>query len=136
MISYSELLRLAIPEIIVVATALIVMALDLLAFRRSSTSTRFTVATVLGSIGCAIAIARIALAPVHTNIANGVLIGSPFTDVAQIAILALTIATLLLAASSTFTRHVGEYVLLILLATTGMLFFFPPTPCSMMILRS
>ena len=121
-LSYNELLRLALPEIIVVATALIVMGLDLLALRHRSTSTRFTAATVLGSIGCVIAIARLVIAPVHTSIGNGVLIGNAFTDIAQIAILALTIATLLLAANATFTRHVGEYVLLILLATTGMLF--------------
>ena len=122
MTSYPELLRLAIPEIIVVATALIVSGLDLLALRRSSTATRSTVAALLGAIGCAIAIAKLVVAPAYANIANGVLIGSAFTDVAQIAILALTMAVLLLAAGSTFTRHIGEYVLLILLATTGMLF--------------
>ena len=122
MISYNELLRLALPEIILVITALIAMAVDLLALRRSATSTRFTVAAVLGSLGCAVAIGRLCLYPVRANIANGVLIGSAFTDVAQIAILALTIAVLILAANSSFTRHVGEYVLLILLATTGMLF--------------
>ncbi|HEX3572023.1 MAG TPA: NADH-quinone oxidoreductase subunit N [Acidobacteriaceae bacterium] len=122
MIDYRELLALALPQIVIVATALIVMAVDLLALRRSSTATRFTVAALLGSVGCAIAIARITLAPVQANIANGVLIGNPFTNLAQIAILALTIATLLLAANATFTRHIGEYVLLILLATAGMLF--------------
>ena len=121
-ISYNELLRLALPEIIVVVTALLAMAVDLLALRRSVTSIRFTAATLLGSLGCAAAIARLCLAPVQANVANGVLIGNPFTDLAQIAILALTIAVLLLAADSGFTRHVGEYVLLILLATAGMLF--------------
>ena len=121
-LDYRELLSLAIPQVILVITALVAMAIDLLALRRSSTATRFTVASILGSLGCAISIARLCLGPVQTNIANGVLIGNPFTDIAQIAILALTITVLLLAANSAFTRHVGEYVLLILLATTGMLF--------------
>ena len=121
-ISYNQLLSLALPQVIVVATALIAMSVDLLALRRSATATRFSVASLLGCVGCGIAITRIAIAPVHANFANGALIGNQFTDVAQIAILALTITTLLLAADSTFTRHIGEYVLLILLATVGMLF--------------
>jgi NADH-quinone oxidoreductase subunit N len=121
-LSYHQLLSLAIPQIVVVATALIVMAVDLLALRRSALTTRTTTAALLGSLGCALAIADIALVHPQGNLMNGVLIGNPFTNLAQIAILALTIAVLLLAANSTFTRHVGEYVLLILLATAGMLF--------------
>jgi NADH-quinone oxidoreductase subunit N len=121
-INYTQLLQLAIPQVIVVVTALIVMAVDLLVLRRQATSTRFSVASSLASIGCAGAILRILLAPAQANILDGTLIASPLTHLVQIALLALTICTLLLAANSTFTEHVGEFILLILMATVGMMF--------------
>jgi NADH-quinone oxidoreductase subunit N len=121
-INYTQLLQLAIPQVIVVVTALIVMAVDLLVVRRQATSTRFAVASGLASVGCAGAILRILLAPSQANILDGTLIASPLTHLVQIALLVLTICTLLLAANSTFTQHVGEFILLILMATAGMMF--------------
>ncbi len=121
-INYIQLLQLAIPQVIVVLTALLVMAVDLLVVRRQAISTRFTVASSLASVGCAVAILRILLAPVQANLLDGTLIASPLTHLVQVALLALTICTLLLAANSTFTEHVGEFVLLILMATAGMMF--------------
>ena len=50
------------------------------------------------------------------------LIANPFIHLVQIALLTLTIFTLLLSRDSTFTEHVGEYVLLLLVATAGMMF--------------
>ncbi len=121
-IDYAQLLRLALPEVIVVATALIVMAADLMVLRRCSTRVRFAVAAGLASIGCAGAIARILLAPETANLLDGMLIANPLTHLVQIALLTLTIFTLLLSRDSTFTEHVGEYVLLLLVATAGMMF--------------
>jgi NADH-quinone oxidoreductase subunit N len=121
-INYAQLLQLAMPEVIVVATALIVMAIDLLALRKYSTHLRFSVAATLASLGCAGAILRILLAPAQANILDGMLIANPLTHLVQIALLALTIFTLLISVDSTFTEHVGEFVLLILVATAGMMF--------------
>ncbi len=121
-INYSQLLQLALPEVIVVATALVVMAIDLLALRKSAIQTRFRAATTLASLGCIAAILSTLHTPAADNLLNGVLIASPLTHLVQIALLALTICTLLLAANSTFTEHVGEFVLLILMATAGMMF--------------
>ena len=121
-INYAQLLRLAMPEVIVVATALIMMATDLLVLRRSRTAVRFTVAAVLGSLGCAAAIVRLLLAPETANILDGMLIANPLTNLLQIALLVLSIFTLLLSIDSKFTEHVGEFVLLILVATAGMMF--------------
>ena len=121
-INYTQLLQLAMPEVIVVATALLVMAIDLLALRKSATRIRFAVAATLASLGCAGAILRIILAPVQANLLDGMLIADPLTHLVQIALLALTIFTLLLSIDSTFTQHIGEFVLLILMATVGMMF--------------
>jgi NADH-quinone oxidoreductase subunit N len=57
-----------------------------------------------------------------SSLLDGVLLTDPTIRFVQIAILALSVITLLLSARSTFTGHVGEFVLLILLATIGMLF--------------
>ena len=121
-INYAQLFQFATPEVIVVITALIVMAVDLLALRRSAIATRFSVAAALGSLGCLAAIGQIIAAHAQGNLLDGTLIASPLTHLLQIALLAMTILTLLVAASSTFTPHVGEFVLLILAATAGMMF--------------
>ena len=121
-IDYTQLLRLALPEVIVVATALIVMAADLMVLRRCNTRVRFAVAAALASLGCAGAIVQILLAPVVASILNGMLIVNPLTHLVQIALLVLTIFTLLLSVDSTFTEHVGEFILLLLVATAGMMF--------------
>jgi NADH-quinone oxidoreductase subunit N len=121
-INYAQLLRLALPEVIVVATALIVIATDLLFLRRGKTRVRFAVVAGLASLGCAGAIVRILLAPEVASILDGSLIANPLTHLVQIALLTLTIFTLLLSVDSTFTEHVGEFVLLLLVATAGMMF--------------
>jgi NADH-quinone oxidoreductase subunit N len=120
--NYAQLLRLVLPQVIVVLTALLVMAMDLLALRRCAIRVRFTVGATLGSLGCIAAIARIILYPVQANLLDGTLIANPLTHLVQIALLVLTIFTLLVSADSNFTEHVGEFVLLILVATAGMMF--------------
>jgi NADH-quinone oxidoreductase subunit N len=120
--NYGQLLALAWPEIIVTVTALIVIAADLLFFRRSSIRTRFAAAVTIASLGCAAAILQLLLAPTQATLLDGVFVATPLTHLVQIALLALTILTLLLSVDSTFTEHVSEFVLLVLLATTGMMF--------------
>jgi NADH-quinone oxidoreductase subunit N len=120
--NYTQLLRLVLPQVIVVVTALIVMATDLLALRRRSTRTRLTITATVASIGCAAAILDILLAPVQASLFDGALIANPLTHLVQIALLAITILTLLISIHSTFTEHIGEFVLLILIATAGMMF--------------
>jgi NADH-quinone oxidoreductase subunit N len=121
-INYAQLLQLAMPQVIVVAAALIVMAIDLLVLRKSPIHLRFAVAAGLASLGCAGAILRILFAPGQANILDGTLIANPLIYLVQIALLTLTVLTLLLSVNSTFTEHVGEFVLLILVATAGMMF--------------
>jgi NADH-quinone oxidoreductase subunit N len=121
-IIYAQLLQLAMPQVIVVATALIAMAIDLLFLRRRATRARFSVAAAIASLGCAGAILRILLVPIQANILDGILIANPLTHMVQIALLVLAIFTLLISVDSTFTEHVGEFVLLILVATAGMMF--------------
>ncbi len=117
-----QLLQLALPEVIVVIAALIVLATDLLFLHKCRTRVRFTIAAAIASLGCAGAILQLLLAQQHANVLDGMLIANPLTSMVQIALLVLAILTLLISVDSTITEHVGEYVLLILLATTGMMF--------------
>jgi NADH-quinone oxidoreductase subunit N len=121
-INYGQLLQLAWPEIIVTVTALIAMAADLLFFRRSSLRARFSVASCIAAIGCAAAIFKLLPGSSQGVLFGGALVSNPVTHLVQIALLIVAILTLFLSVDSTFTDHVGEFVLLILLATTGMMF--------------
>jgi NADH-quinone oxidoreductase subunit N len=121
-VNYAQLWQLALPQVIVIVAALIALAFDLLVMRARSVQSRFTVAAFLGSVGCALAIARIFHVPAQVNILDGTLLANPLTQLVQIALLVLAIATLLLATNSRFTEHVGEFVLLILMATVGSMF--------------
>jgi len=98
------------------------MAIDLLVLRPRNTSTRFKVAVAVSSLGCAVAILRILFSPEAVNILDGALIANSLTNLVQIALLILAIITLLLSVDSTFTEHIGEFILLILFATVGMMF--------------
>ncbi len=120
--NYAQLLQFAVPEVIVVATALIVLAMDILFLRKYQTRVRFTTAAVIASLGCSGAIFQLLRSSVQANVLDGMLIANPLTHLVQIALLILAILTILISADSTFTEHVGEYVLLILLATVGMMF--------------
>ena len=120
--SYLQLLRFAFPEVIVVSTALLVLAVDLLLLRRQSLRTRFATTSILAVLGCAGAIAALVFSPAQGSLYGEMFLANPLVNFVQIAMLALTIFTLMLTVDSTFTTHVGEFVFLVLLASTGMLF--------------
>ncbi len=121
-INYGQLLQLIWPEIILTVTALLVVAIDLLFFRNSRVRVRFLVAATIGSAGCVAAIIKLLLASAQGSLLDGILLSNPLTHLVQIALLVITSVTLFLSVDSTFTAHVSEFVLLLLLATTGMMF--------------
>jgi NADH-quinone oxidoreductase subunit N len=120
--SYLELLKLAAPETIVVLTALAVLAVDLIALRELETRVRFAVGGMMASVGCAAAIAWMLVLSEHASAPGGMLVVDPLTQFVKIALLVLTIFTVLISIESNFTEHVGEYLALVLLAAVGMMF--------------
>jgi len=120
--TYTHLLHLALPEVIIVITSVIVLGVDLFILRNSTTKTRFTAASLIATLGCAAAIFHLVYAPQQAILLNGVFLSTPLINTVQIILLALSILTLLLSTDSTFTDHVGEFVTLILFATIGMMF--------------
>lgn len=117
--SYPELLWLTAPQIVVALTALLVLVLDLGLLRRSALAVRFGVTTMVACIGCVLALLVLLEFPARGDLAAGMLVVTPLTQLVQIALLAIAILVLLLVNSARFTSHVGEYCALILFATTA-----------------
>jgi NADH-quinone oxidoreductase subunit N len=121
-LSYKGLLLLALPQAIVVVAGLIALALDIAFLRHRKLRLRFGVEAFVATVGCAVAGISIATGQAHANVLNGMLISNPLTQLMQIALLVFAVLTLLLSIDAKFTTHVGEYILLVLLATSGMMF--------------
>jgi len=119
--SYLDLLKLALPETIVLLGALAALVADS-TMRGLTVRFRFLIGGMIAAVGCAAAIAWMLLAPGIGSAPGGMLAVDPLTQLVQIALLVLTIFTVLISMESDFTEHVGEYLALILLATVGMMF--------------
>jgi NADH-quinone oxidoreductase subunit N len=119
--SYLDLLKLALPETIVLLGALAALVADS-TMRGLAVRFRFLIGGMIAAVGCAAAIAWMLLAPGIGSAPGGMLAVDPLTQLVQIALLVLTIFTVLISMESDFTEHVGEYLALILLATVGMMF--------------
>jgi NADH-quinone oxidoreductase subunit N len=120
--SYLDLLHLVLPEVIVVITALCVLSVDLMFLRTSESRFRGPVGAILSLVGCAAAVGWILHTPQSANVLDGMLALNPLAQRVQVALLILTMLTVLIFIGSTFTQHVSEYLALILLATVSMMF--------------
>jgi NADH-quinone oxidoreductase subunit N len=120
--SYLDLLRLTLPEIIVVVSALAVLTLDLVVMRQSRPAVRWRAGALVACVGCAGAIFLILLRPEQASLYDGMLVVNPLTQLVQVVLVSFTILTVLLSLSSTFTTHVGEYLGVILFATAAVMF--------------
>ncbi len=119
--NYADLFRVTLPETALEVAALAVLVIDLVFLRRSAVKTRAAVAALVGVAGCAVALGTLGFQTMGGFGYGGDLMlnAGGYTSVAQIAILVLTALTLMLFVDSTFTRHVGEYVAVVLMAAAG-----------------
>src|SRR5690242_8223944 len=136
--NYLQLLQLAAPEAIVTLTALLVLTIELLSGRNTSsatvssasppatqTSARAGAGQGLGvfvaGLGLVIAVAVILRLPAHAWLFHGMLVISPLNSLFQIVVLLLAFFTVLLARAETGLPHRGEFLAMILLATIGLM---------------
>jgi NADH-quinone oxidoreductase subunit N len=119
---YLAVLKLAAPEGILALAVLAVLAVDLLVLRGQPVKERFLIAGAFACFGCLAAIAWTLNAQDRTVLLNGMLVNDPLIAVVKITVLALAVFTILISMTARFTRHVGEYLALVLLAAIGMLF--------------
>jgi NADH-quinone oxidoreductase subunit N len=120
--NYADLLRITLPITALEIAALLVLIADLGFLRKAALRTRETVATFLGLLGCGAALLVLPLRAGglhYPNSANVMLSTGGYTAIAQVGVLVLTVLTLFLLIGSEFTKHVGEYVSVVLMAATG-----------------
>jgi NADH-quinone oxidoreductase subunit N len=108
--------------VILVGTALLVLGADMLGWREGPERGRHLKGACLGGAGCVVALLWIVTHGESGDPAAGMLVVDSLTRWVKGALLVLTALTLWVSAEETFTRHVGEYHALVLLAATGMLF--------------
>jgi len=121
--NYADLFRVTLPETALEVAALLVLLVDLGLLRTAALKTRVAVAALLGVVGCGAALffvlqqgpGGLSFESTHELL----LATGGFTAVAQAGILVLTALTLLLLIDADFTRHVGEFVAVILMAAAG-----------------
>jgi NADH-quinone oxidoreductase subunit N len=119
--NYGNLFAITLPESILEVVSLLVLVLDLGWLRKSSNATRMAAACALGVLGCALAMVWLFVHPQVADVAGGALVATPLVAAAQIGILILTALVLLLSVKAEFSRNPGEFVAIVLLATTGMM---------------
>lgn len=116
-----QALILALPEVVVAFTGLLALAIDLAFAQRRSTATRWAAGAIVACAGCVAAIVLIGVRPQQASLADGMLVVNSFTQFAQAVLAAFTILVVLLSIGSEFTRHIGEYLGIVLFATAGMM---------------
>jgi len=119
--NYADLFRVTLPETVLEVAALLVLVVDLGFLRKASLQVRAGAAALLGVAGCGAALWFVfASGGVGLKFGDELLLAAGGTSaVAQAGILVLTALTLLLLMDSDFTRHVGEFVAVVLMAAAG-----------------
>ena len=122
--NYADLFRVTLPETELEVAALVVLVVDLAFLRKAALKVRVTVAALLGVAGCGAALGALQLQgnnwdELIDSFGSALLITGSYVKVAQTGILVLTALTLLLLIDSDFTRHVGEFVAVVLMAASG-----------------
>jgi NADH-quinone oxidoreductase subunit N len=102
----------------------VVLVVDLAFLRKAALKLRVVVAALLGVAGCGGALWALQHQGKDINLfpeslCSALLLTGTYVQVAQTGILVLTALTLLLLIDSDFTRHVGEFVAVVLMAATG-----------------
>ncbi len=119
--NYTDLFRVTLPETALEVAALLVLVVDLGFMRKARLQARATSAAIVGIAGCLVSL-WFALHGGTSGLRFGdelLLSAGGITAVAQIGVLVLTALTLLLLIDAGFTRHVGEYVAIVLMSATG-----------------
>jgi NADH-quinone oxidoreductase subunit N len=121
--NYPDLFRATLPETALEVAALLVLVVDLGFLRKAALKVRVAAAALLGVAGCGAAlwaVLRQGTEGLSYQASGELLLATGgIAAPAQAGILVLTALTLLLLVDSVFTKHVGEYVAMVLMAATG-----------------
>lgn len=122
--NYGQLLTYLAPEALVVVAVLGVLLMDVTTLREESLPARMRWAAWLTVFGCGAAGLALQLLPAATppGYLGGMVEVNALTQLVKTVLLVLAAATALISMEERFTRHVGEYYALLLLATLGAMF--------------
>jgi len=116
-VSYLQLLRLGVPEVILTVTALAVLTVGLTNNRRAN-----GISVLIAASGLVISIAALHfLTAPHANLGNAMLVISPLRTLFKSICLALAFFTVILARGTRFSEHGAEYIGIILFGTVGLM---------------
>ena len=119
---YFELLTYAAPQSVLVIAALAVLAVDLWPMRSESAGGRRLVSAAVAGMGCLVSMLCLINVTPTGRLLDGMLVADSLTRLVMAVLLVLAACTVLLSIGRDFTKHVGEYFALLLLATSGMMF--------------
>jgi len=119
---YVETLVLALPETVLVITALVVLAADLFSLRGESLPVRMGLCATVGVLGCVAAGVLAGISHGTGDVGDGMFVVTPLIRLVKVGLLATAIPALVVSAQGRFTIHAGEYVALVLFAVLGMMF--------------
>jgi len=119
--NYADLFRVTLPETALEVAALLVLVIDLAFLRKASLKLRVNCAALLGVAGCGAALWALGASGGGGFSFDGaqLLAQGGTIAIAQTGILVLTALTLLLLIDEGFTRHIGEFVGIVLMAASG-----------------
>jgi len=117
---YSGLFAALLPETALVLGALVVLGLDLSAFRRRNPGERLQLALGVATLAVLAAGVSVWFGPAGP-VFGGVLILDPLAVATRLGVLVLTLLTLGVAPGGTAPRHPAEYVAVMLFAATGLM---------------
>jgi NADH-quinone oxidoreductase subunit N len=119
--NYEDLFRITLPETALEVAAFVVLVVDLGFLRKAALKMRVAVASLLGVGGCGAALwaLRVSDGAGYSLDGDQLLAQGGYITAAQSGILILTALTLLLLIDSVFTKHVGEFVAVVLMAAAG-----------------
>ncbi|KAB2675622.1 MAG: NADH-quinone oxidoreductase subunit N [Verrucomicrobia bacterium] len=122
-VDHARLLGLLAPECLVVFTALAALFADLRFWKHRTPGQRSHRTAIVLTLGFGAAATLLGLMGNTTaNLAGGTLVLSPLSQHLKIVLLLFAIVTAWLCTETRFTRHVGEFMALLGLATAGMMF--------------
>jgi NADH-quinone oxidoreductase subunit N len=108
-----------IPEEIVIVSALAALLVDFALVRREAPAARAAAVGGTACLGCVAAMIWIALRPGGPE--AGMLSLSPLTQLLKVVLLGMMLVVAVLSFGARFTRHIGEYFALLLIATAGLM---------------
>jgi NADH-quinone oxidoreductase subunit N len=112
-------MRPLIPEELVIACAFVALILDFAIVRRKSVAVRAAVVGTVACLGCIAAMVWIACWQDYRT--SDMLALTPLTQFMKMVLLALTLVVAVLSFGARFSRHIGEYFALLLLAAAGLM---------------